>query len=162
MRMNCPRCESTDVTRAAVEWAKGTTVAVRGAGKPNARRVGNLQQNLSAFKLAPPDKPKARLGIMLVMIVLGFFVAGRVPDPQNALRGALFIAAVIAPFAWGVWEIGKRNERYDIAVRHWETLWYCNRCGEFAEEHHFAPRPVGAGSMQVERGVAAAVISQNP
>ena len=140
--MNCPDCKTNDVTRAAVEWEKGTRVSVRGGGKPNSRRVSNLNQNLSALKLSPPDRPRAKVWLTIFFIIVGLIIASNVSKSSPSLTGALGIVAFVIPIAWCIWDLSRRKAGHVAAMAHWNTLWFCNRCGTVAAEREFRPASV--------------------
>jgi hypothetical protein len=158
--MNCPNCQASDVTRAAVEWEKGTRVSVRGAGKPNVRRVGDLHQNLSAFRLSPPDKPKARIWLTILLIFVCIVVAAGIGQGKAvALVPLLTLAAIVGPIVWCVMDSKKRSKGHVQAVAAWNRLWFCNRCGHVAEDAEFRTATNEPAGPRIAGGAAAGLIS---
>ena len=159
--MNCPNCQATDTTRVAVAWEKETTVAVRGAGKPNSRRVGDLHQSLSAFKLSPPDRPKARMFLTIVLIVVGIAIARGITQPAPDLGAILVVAAFVVPIAWCILDVRKQRSAHVQAMKNWNRLWSCNRCGHVADDEDFRPVSQAPVGPLIEGGSAAELLTDH-
>ena len=167
--MECPSCGSNDVTRVAVTWQNGTTMAVSGAQRAKVRRVRNLQQNISAFEMSPPARPYARVGLMLLMM-LGSLVAAvyitnammnmRANDTLHGLAAlaGLFalLLALVGPIIWRVRDQKKRVGIHTRAMAYWNTLWHCARCGKIAEEPSFKNATASAARLS-GRGASTAL-----
>ena len=139
--MQCPDCGATDVIRAAMEWEKNTNVSVRTGGLGQGRRVGPLQQSLSAYRLAPPDEPRARTGAAVLLIALGWGAALWIWASGSGLAhpAAMAVAtlALVAPLVWCATDAVRRRGRYVAAMQSWNALWFCRRCGHLADDAAF-------------------------
>ena len=129
--MKCPKCGSEDCQRLEVVFEGGTqninttsrtSGASMGGALAHTKTTGTSQSTL-AQKASPPQKQK--LGVFIVMIIVGFFMLSAVSIVWKILGVLLMIGAGYLIFKVVTYN---KNE-YPKKYQYWLNEWLCHKCG---------------------------------
>ena len=135
--MKCPKCGSEDCQRLEVVFEGGTqnintTSRTSGAGITGGASMGGAlahtkttgtSQSTLAQKASPPQKQK--LGVFIVMIIVGFFMLSAVSIVWKILGVLLMIGAGYLIFKVVTYNINEYPKKY----QYWLNEWLCHKCG---------------------------------
>ena len=144
--MNCPSCSSGDVRKLSLIYMSGThdttgvsrgvVLSESGLGVFRARRRSTHQSKLSKVAAPPPKWPLLK---PLLYGVVGLLCLPLVRISRPAWD-ALFWSYCSVGMVYFVSALFYNFFRYPRALRKWESLFMCQRCGAIVE-----PRASGEG-----------------
>ena len=135
--MQCPKCGSDNCQRLEVVYEGGTqqintTSRTSGVGITGGPSLGGAMAHTSttgtsqstlARKAAPPQKKK--IGLFVVMIVIGFIFMG-----LNSIIAKLIGLAVIGYGGYLIYKTSKYNKNeFPVNYNYWLNQWLCHKCG---------------------------------
>ena len=138
----CPKCNSENVQKASVVFAKGTqnlAAVTVGGGIVSTGEGGGLggglgvtsgtSQSLLAQLIAPPVKQDMK-GIALIFIAcFSLLCVALTPILDLFVQLAIFIPVTTGVIILAVYLNKKECKRYEKEFNKWNLLWFCNRCG---------------------------------
>lgn len=152
---NCPHCGSADLfqnvsvlydsqtTRISTKTAGsgiGISTAGIGIGVGSSKTQG-LHQSILAEKLAPPKYPTRSLSNTSLVAGIGMLLLGigMISDSSAGpvWAGSLFVAlglTCLALYPKAKKMDHKASAEYALAYKQWQSLWFCQKCGNFTQK----------------------------
>ncbi len=128
--MQCPTCQSSDVSSCAVAHAKGTG-------------YGTNVRTAFAAKASPPDSGignavvLAGFATLIHLFLRGFYIYA----VRGAMPGWLSMLLIVLQ-VWGIWLVVSAIgglPKHRAATEQWRRTWICGQCG-----HKFVPDAAAA------------------